>query len=157
MTAPALTGSGTSAGRPVPEHWTVPLARRWQRITAARYGGPLRVALRGGGVAAVAPAAAALHAWHDPGALCPLRRFTGIPCPGCGSTTVFIELGSGHPLAAVAANPVTVLVGLGLLFAPLGPGRWWWRLPARRRNAVIAVAAGVSWLWQLHRYGFLPS
>jgi hypothetical protein len=128
---------------------------RWTRIAGGRYGGPLRVLLRGSGAGVLALAAAEVHATHDPGVLCPLRRFTGIPCPGCGSTTVFMELGAGHVGAAIAANPVTVLVGLGLLLAPLGAGRWWWRLPIRQRNAVIATAAAVSWAWQLHRYGFL--
>ncbi|WP_201776207.1 DUF2752 domain-containing protein [Streptacidiphilus melanogenes] len=133
------------------------LERRWAEIAAGRYGGPLRVLLRGGGAAVVAVVAAEVHRTHDPGVLCPLRRFTGIPCPGCGSTTVFMDLGAGHVGAAIAANPVTVLVGLGLLFAPLGGGAWWWRLPARKKNIVIFSAAAVSWLWQLHRYGFLPS
>lgn len=116
-----------------------------------------RALLRVAGVAAVAPALAALHRWHDPGVLCPLRRLTGVPCPACGSTTVLIELGGGHLGAAVAANPVTVLAGLALLLAPLGPGRWWWSRPARTRTVLIAVAAGLSWVWQLHRYGFLPA
>jgi uncharacterized membrane protein len=105
----------------------------------------------------VAVAAAEVHRTHDPGVLCPLRRFTGIPCPGCGSTTVFMDLGAGHIGAAVAANPVTVLVGLCLLTAPLGGGAWWRGLRSGRRLTVILAAAGASWLWQLHRYGFLPS
>jgi hypothetical protein len=68
-----------------------------------------------------------------------------------------MELGAGHVGAAITANPVTVLVGLGLLLAPLGGGGWWWRLPARQKNVLLLSAAGVSWLWQLHRFGFLPS
>lgn len=102
-------------------------------------------------------AVARLHDAHDPGSLCLLRRFTGIPCPGCGSTTVFIEAGHGHWLGALEANPVTVLCAFGLLLAPLGPGRWWWELPNKRRNIIIGSALTVSWAWQLHRYGFLPS
>ncbi|MFD8593683.1 DUF2752 domain-containing protein [Kitasatospora sp. NPDC059646] len=129
---------------------------RWRRSAGTTAGGLSRVLVRGAGAAVVAVAAALLHDAHDPGVLCPLRRFTGIPCPGCGSTTVFIEAGHGNLLGAVAANPVTVVVALGLLVAPLGPGRWWWRLPNSRRNAVIWGAAALSWSWQLHRYGFLP-
>lgn len=116
-----------------------------------------RVLLRVAGVAAVAPALAALHRWHDPGVICPLRRLTGVPCPFCGSTTVLIELGGGHLAAAVSANPVTVLAGLAVLVAPLGPGWWWRSRPARTQNVLIVVAAGISWVWQLHRYGFLPA
>lgn len=146
-----------SADQAVALGWRDAFERRWAGIAAGRYGGPLRVLLRGGGAAVVAVVAAEVHRTHDPGVLCPLRRFTGIPCPGCGSTTVFMELGAGHVGAAIAANPVTVLVGLCLLFAPLGGGAWWWRLPARTKNIVIFSAAAVSWLWQLHRYGFLPT
>jgi len=131
--------------------------RRWDRFVASRYGGPTRVLMRGTGAGLLALVAAGVQAHDNPGVLCPLRRFTGIPCPGCGSTSVFMDLGAGHVGAAIAANPVTVLVGLGLLFAPLGGGAWWWRQPARRQNTIIAVAASISWVWQLHRFGFIPS
>ena len=114
------------------------------------------VLLRGGGAAAAALAVAALHSAHDPGVICPLRRLTGIPCPVCGSTTVFIELGSGHPVAALLANPFTVVFGLGLLFAPLGVQQWWRGFPKRVRTSVLVSAAVLSWFWQLHRLGLLP-
>ncbi|MFE0462753.1 DUF2752 domain-containing protein [Kitasatospora sp. NPDC058965] len=112
-----------------------------------------QTALRGAAAAAAALAVAVLHDVHDPGVLCPLRRFTGIPCPVCGSTTVFIEAGHGHWLAALTANPVTVVAGLGLLTAPLGTGARWWSLSGGRRNALLGTALGVSWLWQLNRLG----
>ncbi len=118
-------------------------------------GGWREVAARAALGSAVAAAAAALHAWHDPGVLCPLRRLTGVPCPVCGSTTVFTELGGGHPLAALAANPVTAVAAVALLCAPLGLGERWRALPSRRRTAVLITAAALSWLWQLHRYDFL--
>jgi hypothetical protein len=114
------------------------------------------VLLRGGGAGAAAVAVAALHSVHDPGVICPLRLLTGIPCPVCGSTTVFVELGSGHPVAAALANPFTVLFGLGLLFAPLGVQRWWRSLPKRLRITVLVAAAVLSWFWQLYRLGLLP-
>lgn len=113
----------------------------------------MRVLLRGTGGLVAAVAVAQLHDSHDPGVLCLLRRFTGIPCPGCGSTTVFIEAGHGNWAAALAANPVTVVAAVGLLVAPLGPGRWWWKLPNGRRNALIGAALAASWVWQLHRLG----
>jgi hypothetical protein len=116
-------------------------------------GGMLRVGVRAAGATAAALTVALLHDAHDPGVLCPLRRFTGVPCPGCGSTTVFIEAGHGDFAAALLANPVTVLAGLGLLLAPLGPGRWWWGLANRPRSALLGTALAVAWLWQLHRFG----
>ncbi|GAA2744738.1 hypothetical protein GCM10010440_29580 [Kitasatospora cinereorecta] len=126
---------------------------RWRRSADSLQGALLRVLLRGAGGAVAAVAVAELHDAHDPGVLCVLRRFTGIPCPGCGSTTVFIEAGHGNWTAALAANPVTVVAAVGLLIAPLGPGRWWWGLSNGRRNALIGAALLVSWTWQLHRLG----
>lgn len=137
--------------------YTAAAARWWSYVAASRYGGALQVLLRAGGAGAAALMVAGLHQAHDPGVLCLLRRFTGIPCPACGSTTVFIEAGQGHWVDALTANPVTVIVGLGLLLAPLGPGRWWWNAPAKRRNIVIALAATAAWCWQLHRFGIVLS
>ncbi|MDH6135953.1 hypothetical protein P3T37_005372 [Kitasatospora sp. MAA4] len=121
--------------------------------TATPAGRLARTALRCGLAAGAALAVAALHDAHDPGVLCPLRRLTGIPCPACGSTTVFIEAGHGHWLAALTANPVTVVGVIALLTAPLGGGAWWWRQAPRTRNALIAGAAVTAWLWQLNRLG----
>ncbi len=133
------------------------LTTRWRRSADTTRGAVLRVLARAGAGAVAAVVVAQLHDAHDPGALCMLRRFTGIPCPACGCTTIFIEAGHAHFGAALAANPVGVVAGLGLLLAPLGPGRWWWELSNRRRYTVLGVVLTVSWLWQLHRYGFLPS
>ncbi|MGF1432237.1 DUF2752 domain-containing protein [Kitasatospora sp. LaBMicrA B282] len=113
----------------------------------------LRCALAAGAALTVA----VLHDAHDPGVLCPLRRLTGIPCPACGSTTVFIEAGHGHWAAALTANPVTVLAVIGLLTAPLGGGARWWSLTPRRRGALIGSALAVAWIWQLFRLGVVPS
>ncbi|MDH6578124.1 DUF2752 domain-containing protein [Kitasatospora sp. MAP5-34] len=132
------------------------LTSRWRRSADTTQGAVLRVFARVGASVLAAVAVARLHDAHDPGALCMLRRFTGIPCPACGCTTIFIEAGHGHFGAALAANPVAVVAGLGLLLAPLGPGRWWWELPTVRRNTVLGVVLTLSWAWQLHRYGFLP-
>lgn len=133
------------------------LTSRWRHSARTLHGSVVRVLVRAGAGAAAALTVARLHDAHDPGALCLLRRFTGIPCPGCGGTTVFIEAGHGHLGAALAANPVAAVAAVGLLLAPLGPGRWWWQLPNGRRNTVIGVALALSWALQLHRFGFLPS
>ena len=129
------------------------LTARWRRSADTVSGALARVLLRGGAGVVAALGVARLHDAHDPGVLCMLRRFTGIPCPGCGSTTVFIEAGHGHWGAALAANPVTVVVALGLLTAPFGSGRWWRELPNGRRNVLIGSALALSWAWQLHRLG----
>ena len=104
--------------------------------------------------------AAWVHENHDPGALCPLRRMTGIPCPLCGSTTVFMEAGAGHWYAALTANPFTVLGALLFLAAPLAgvdPIQSWAALPRAWRLGPLGVVLALSWLWQLHRFGFLWS
>jgi hypothetical protein len=115
-------------------------------------------ALRLGAVVGGSLAAAWVHENHDPGALCPLRRLTGVPCPLCGSTTVFMEAGAGHWSAAFLANPVTVLAALVFLVAPLlalDPLAAIGRLPVSVRWVGGGVALVGSWLWQLHRFGFL--
>ena len=81
--------------------------------------------------------------------LCPIRRFAGIPCPGCGSTRAAMLLLRGEFAAAAAMNPLAVA-----LFA-LAPA--WWLLFRRRKwsrgarvaflaIAVLAVAANWAWL-----------
>ncbi|MFI6445471.1 DUF2752 domain-containing protein [Kitasatospora sp. NPDC050543] len=129
------------------------LTARWRRSAGSLPGALLRVLLLGGGGALAAVTVAALHDAHDPGVLCPLRLLTGVPCPLCGSTTVFIEAGHGNWPAMAAANPVTVAVAAALLIAPLGAGRWWSRLPGNRRGTLIGAAAALAWVWQLHRLG----
>ena len=108
---------------------------------------------------AVCSAAAAwVHENHDPGALCPLRRITGIPCPLCGSTTLFMEAGAGHWSAALAANPFTVVGAVLFLAAPLlrfSPVDAWVGLGRARALTLLAVVLAASWIWQLHRFGFL--
>jgi Protein of unknown function (DUF2752) len=126
------------------------------RVIAASGDGALGVALRAGSMATAAVVVSAVHRVHDPGTLCPLRALTGIPCPLCGGTTVFIELGAAHPAKALLASPVVLLGAIGLATAPLGSGRRWWALDSRIRAWIIAVTLGLSWVWQLTRFGFLP-
>jgi hypothetical protein len=96
---------------------------------------------------------------------CPLRTLTGIPCPLCGMTTAGTGLASGDLGAALAANPfVLLLAGFTLVMAVLMAGRAMGRLapPAqwpesRRRQSywVVGVLAAASWVFQLHRFGWV--
>lgn len=74
--------------------------------------------------------------------LCPVRRATGRPCPGCGGTRSLVHLVHGDLRGAAAAHPLGPVLGLLLLAwgaggrrtadTPLDPGRW------RMRPAVAA-------------------
>jgi len=123
-------------------------------LHASRHG-PTGVALRVAAMATAAIGAAWIHRVNDPGVLCPLRAFTGIPCPMCGGTTVFIELGSGRPVHALLANPVAFAGAVALALAPLGPGRRWWALRPDVRAWMLGTALVGSELWQLVRLGLL--
>jgi Protein of unknown function (DUF2752) len=125
------------------------------RVTAASGDGPLGVALRVGGMSVAAVLASLVHRVHDPGILCPVRALTGVPCPFCGGTTVFMEMGAAHPVRALAANPVVLTGAVGLATAPLGSGRRWWAFNPRTRAWIIGAAVALSWLWQLARFGLL--
>lgn len=126
-----------------------------------------RAAGRGVVVLLLGAGAALVHRSANPGVLCTLLRLTGVPCPLCGSTTVLIDLGSGRPGAAVAANPVTATVLLGLVLAPLRErlapatprGRFgrWRPLRGRRLAVVLTLVLLASEMWQLHRFGLLAS
>ena len=41
--------------------------------------------------------------------LCPFRLFTGLTCPGCGTTRALHELMHGHFVAAFMLNPLLLL------------------------------------------------
>ncbi|MEV5570465.1 DUF2752 domain-containing protein [Spirillospora sp. NPDC052269] len=123
-------------------------------LVAARRG-PLGVALRIAAMATAAVAAAWMHRAHDPGVICPLRTVTGIPCPLCGGTTVFMEFGSGRPGQALLANPVALTGAVVIALAPLGLGARWWGLAPKTRRGVLVAALVISELWQLVRLGVL--
>jgi hypothetical protein len=91
----------------------------------------------------------------SPGTVCPLRRFTGVPCPMCGMTTGVVATVYGHFGAAVSANPAAPLLVAFVLFA------WGARAIKAERTTfvvplglVIAVGA-LMWSFELHRFGFL--
>jgi hypothetical protein len=87
--------------------------------------------------------------------VCALRATTGVPCPLCGGTTAFTRLGRGRVAAAFAANPVVLLVAVGIVLAPTGVFRPLGRAPQRTVWTLVAVVAAVSWVWQLGRFGYL--
>jgi hypothetical protein len=53
--------------------------------------------------------------WNLPLPFCALKKFTGIPCPFCGSTRC-LQACSGFDFAdAVRWNPLTFLTGVGVV------------------------------------------
>ena len=114
-------------------------------------------------VASVYPLIMAHTGGH--GLECPLRALTGLPCPFCGLTTATVALTHGHWTTAAATSPLAYLVAaLALGTAPVLVARnaglvtrpRAWSPAARRRTArVVAMVVALSWVFQLHRYGFL--
>jgi hypothetical protein len=102
---------------------------------------------------------------HGHGLPCPLRALTGVPCPFCGMTTATVALVHGQWQAAAAASPLAYLVAVLVLgTAPVlvaralglaGPPRPWSVAARRRTGWIVAVVVALSWLYQLHRFGFL--
>ncbi len=85
--------------------------------------------------------------------ICPLRRFTGIPCPTCGGTRAFVSLATLHPLEALAFNP---LVTIGLVIGPIWAIRRKTRglrlldwHPAWQVLALLGVLVTANWAYLL--------
>lgn len=108
-----------------------------------------RAAYAAGAVAAVALAGPLLQSsgLHRPATLCLLRATTGVPCPFCGTTTALARLTGGDVAGALAANPVTLLVALAFVVAPLVA----FRVPPRAAPALFTSLVGFAWVWQLAR------
>lgn len=96
-------------------------------------------------------ALAAVQLTGRPPTLCLLRAATGLPCPLCGSTSAAVALGSGRPLAALAASPLAVLGSAALVVAPLAPAALRARVAASRTPLVLSALA-LSEAWQLARF-----
>ena len=130
------------------------------------YSVPEHVSMFAAGAAmlgAVYPAIVAHTGW--PGLPCPLRTLTGVPCPFCGMTTATVALSHGEWGSAAAANPLAYLAAalvtctlpvLVARTAGMAPGpRPWPEAKRRRARWALAAVVGLSWLFQLHRFGFL--
>jgi uncharacterized protein DUF2752 len=96
---------------------------------------------------------------------CPLRTLTGVPCPFCGMTTATVAITHGEWRAAAAANPLVYLIAaLVVCTIPVLVARATgrasaprpWSATARHRTGwAMGCVVGLSWLFQLHRFGFL--
>jgi hypothetical protein len=73
--------------------------------------------------------------------VCPLRRYTGLWCPGCGGLRSMHALLHGHPVAALEANALGV-AGAGLFAV------WWVAWAVRSlQGRPFAVEARPAQLW----------
>jgi Protein of unknown function (DUF2752) len=98
-----------------------------------------------------------------PHTVCPLLMLTGIPCPFCGGTHAGVDLGRGHPLAALRASPLAVSGAVVLVALPVlrrtALAERWRELPPRRRSLLsafgIVSALVISEIWQLARFGHI--
>lgn len=98
-----------------------------------------------------------------PHTICPFRMLTGLPCPFCGGTHAGIDLGRGHPVAALRASPLAVCGAAAVIALPMlrktSLAERWRQLPAKTRNTTaitgIVAALAVSEVWQLARFGLL--
>ncbi len=92
---------------------------------------------------------------------CPFHAWTGLPCPGCGTTRAALALAGGDLAGALALNPLATL-GLigGFVVAALAlpwveargpvPVLAGGALPGRVRFAAVSVV-GAQWLWLVAR------
>ena len=110
-------------------------------------------ALRAGAAGAAVLVLGAVNL-HRPATLCPLRAFTGIPCPLCGTTTAGVRLGRGDVVGAFLANPVTLVACALLVLAPLLAGRV--RIPQRAGPWLFTGFATFAWVWQIVRFDRAP-
>jgi Protein of unknown function (DUF2752) len=79
--------------------------------------------------------------WFEPGKtgffpLCPFRLFTGLTCPGCGSTRAMHQLLHGHLEAAFMLNPLFTIALPFLFYALVRHSAFIFRGKTPRPNAL---------------------
>lgn len=72
---------------------------------------------------------------------CPLHAWTGLYCPGCGSTRALHQLLHGHLLAALRFNGMTILA-LPFLAVLMISGRWP-QMRAAWLVVIVVIAFGI--------------
>lgn len=135
-------------------------------IVRRMYSVPENITMFGAGAAAIGavyPMIMAHTGGH--GLPCPLRSLTGVPCPFCGLTTATVAMAHGEWLTAAKTSPLALLVAiLAVGTAPVLVARVFGLAPPPRRasdptrrriSRVMIVIVALSWLFQLHRYGFI--
>ncbi|HAW16176.1 MAG TPA: DUF2752 domain-containing protein [Clostridiales bacterium] len=73
---------------------------------------------------------------------CPIRLFTGLKCPGCGITTMFVHLAKGDLSVAFEANPF-ILVTLPFLVAEIVFCEICYFKPSLRGKTVSKINNGI--------------
>jgi Protein of unknown function (DUF2752) len=82
------------------------------------------------------------------GPACPLRSLTGVPCPFCGMTRGVTSVVHGDVGHALALNPGSVLLVVGLCLLLV-----WWRRPHVTFPAWAAVTVvAMLWAFELGKY-----
>lgn len=121
------------------------------RATFSPVEGPRTALVAGAGAIGLVLAALTDQAGVDDGpVICPCRRLTGLPCPGCGLTRSWVFALHGDLGAAVLANPfgLVLLVGVGILFATLlGALRGGRSIPALASIVPVGVVRAVVVCW----------
>ena len=92
---------------------------------------------------------------------CVFRALTGLPCPSCGSTRAVLALADGRLLAALAHNPLAILVlggaaiylgyALGAILRLVPRVRTGWLTPPMPVPLRVGLPALLmaNWIWLL--------
>ena len=89
---------------------------------------------------------------------CPLRKFTGVPCPSCGCTRSLLAWCHLDPAAALQFNPLFFFVCIALpLWLAMGrlARRFHWLWPGRLRQRasrwpvwqLLLLLVALNWLY----------